>query len=113
MSDPALQRLAAILDDADEPDDALRDAVAVLAAEPSIAWVGVAFVEAGELVLGPSSGTADEERRARVPVLYQGACVGELWVDGDADPALLEQVAARISAHVLLGWDTGGEAWQP
>lgn len=113
MSDGALERLDLILDHAEEPDDALRDAVAALAAEPGTAWAGVAFVEAGELVLGPASGTPDLERRIRVPVVHQDVRVGELWVDGAADPGLLEQVAARLSAHVLLGWDTGGELWEP
>lgn len=113
MSGGALERLDLVLEQADEPDDALRDAVAVLATEPGIAWAGVAFVEAGELVLGPSAGAADEALRIRVPVVYQDVRVGELWVDGDADPGLLDQVATRLSAHVLLGWDTGGETWEP
>ncbi len=112
MSGGALERLDLVLDRAEEPDDALRDAVALLAAEPGIAWAGIAFVEAGELVLGPASGTADPERRIRMPVVHQDVRVGELWVDGDADPALLGDVATRLSAHVLLGWDTGGETWE-
>jgi hypothetical protein len=112
MSGGVLNRLDRVLDRAEEPDDVLRDAVAALAAEPGIAWAGVAFVEAGELVLGPSSGTPDPERRIRVPVHHQDVRVGELWVDGTADLALLEEVAVRLSAHVLLGWDTGGEAWE-
>ena len=45
----------------------------------------------------------------RVPIAFQGAPVGELWVDGEADPAFLERVAALMSAHVLIGWDTRGE----
>jgi hypothetical protein len=48
-----------------------------------------------------------------VPVSYKGDTVGELQVDGDADRALLDAVAERISAYVLLGWDTGGEDWEP
>ena len=40
--------------------------------------------------------------------------VGELAVDsGSIEEARLEQVARLISTHVLLGWDTGGEAWSP
>jgi hypothetical protein len=48
-----------------------------------------------------------------VKVRYLGDEVGELRVDGDADPAFLAGVAERIAAHVLLGWDTAGEAWEP
>jgi hypothetical protein len=46
-------------------------------------------------------------------VAFKDEVVGELQVDGDADRALLEAVAERVSAHVLLGWDTGGEEWEP
>jgi GAF domain-containing protein len=53
-----------------------------------------------------------------VPVSYDGTVVAEIDVDsdapaafGDADRAFLEQVAAIISPHCLVGWDTGGEDW--
>jgi hypothetical protein len=64
-------------------------------------------------VLGPSSGTPDEARRLQVTVCYKDETVGELQVDGEVDQALLEAVAERISEYVLLGWDTGGEGWEP
>jgi putative methionine-R-sulfoxide reductase with GAF domain len=32
---------------------------------------------------------------------------------GDEDRLFLEQVAKLISPHCLVGWDTGGEAWEP
>ncbi len=48
-----------------------------------------------------------------MPVSFQDAVVGELAVDGDAEPAFLARVAEQISAYVLLGWDTSGEAWEP
>ena len=85
----------------------------ILAAQPGISWAGVAFVETTGLVLGPSAGTPDEARRTLVTVCYKDETVGELQVDGEADRALLQAVADRISAHVLLGWDTGGEGWEP
>ena len=28
-------------------------------------------------------------------------------------PGLMDEVAHLIAPHVLLGWDTGGEAWEP
>jgi hypothetical protein len=46
-----------------------------------------------------------------VRIDYRSSRVGELVVRGDADVALLEQIAALVSPYVLLGWDTGGEAW--
>ena len=113
MSTQALEALDRILDCSEDADDALRDSVDLLAGEPGIDWAGVAFLDQGTLTLGPAAGTPDESRRLRVPVSYEGEPVGELWVDGVADAAFLARVAALISAHVLVGWDTGGEAWQP
>ena len=109
----ALERLAAILERGGDPDDVLRDAVGALAAEPGIQWAGVAFLEERSLVLGPAAGTPNEELRARLPVAYEDATVGELWVDGVADQTLLERVVTLLSPYVLIGWDTQGEAWEP
>ena len=108
--------LAAIetaLASAGEPDDALREVVRLLAVEPEIAWAGIAFLENGELVLGPSAGTPDPERRTQVTLCYKEQPVGELIVDGTPEPADVEAIAARLGEHVLLGWDTGGETWEP
>lgn len=113
MSETTLERISRILAGSEEPDDALRATVAALVDEPGVTWAGIAFAEGAELVLGPSSGAPDERSRSRVPVVYQDASVGELWVDGEADRGLLEQVAEHLAAYVLLGWDTGGEAWEP
>src|SRR5207249_145322 len=55
----------------------------------------------------------EERRRVHVPVSYRGERVGELAVDGAASAPFLERVATLISAHVLIGWDTGGERWDP
>jgi len=113
MSARALQALDRILDRSEDADDILRDTVDLLADEPDVDWAGVAFLDRGTLTLGPAAGTPDESRRVRVPVSYEGEPVGELWVDGEADAAFLAHVATLISAHVLVGWDTGGEAWEP
>jgi L-methionine (R)-S-oxide reductase len=54
-----------------------------------------------------------------VPIHYEGKVVGEIDIDsdsaaafGDDDRALLERVAVLISPHALVGWDTGGDAWE-
>jgi putative methionine-R-sulfoxide reductase with GAF domain len=54
-----------------------------------------------------------------VPIHYEGKVVGEIDIDsdtpaafGDEDRALLERVAVLISPHALVGWDTGGNAWE-
>jgi len=113
VSDRALDALAQVLEHGGEPDDVLREVVATLTAQPGIAWAGVAFLEEGRLVLGPEAGDPDERRRMSVPVEFQGEQVGELRIDGIADRAFLDRVAALVSAHVLIGWDTGGHAWEP
>jgi hypothetical protein len=113
VSSGALEALDRILDQGGDVDDVLRAAVGVLLAEPSIAWAGIRFLEEGELVLGPSSGEPDETRRLTTPIAYRGDVVGELVVDGEAEAAFCDRFALLISAYVLLGWDTGGEAWVP
>ena len=102
-----------ILAENEEADDALRGVVAALVAEPGIVWAGIGFLEDGVLTLGPAAGTADDTRRTRVTVSFQDAPVGELVVDGTTDDAFLESVAALIAPYVLIGWDTGGESWEP
>jgi hypothetical protein len=113
MSARAFEAIEQVLERGGEPDDVLRAAVSVLVETAGVSWAGVAFTEEGRLVLGPEAGTPDESRRARVPVRFQGSEVGELQVDGEVDPAFLERVAALISGHVLIGWDTAGEPWEP
>ena len=54
-----------------------------------------------------------------VPVVYQGAPVAVIGIDSDRpdplagdDRAFLERVATLVSAHCLVGWDTGGVPWE-
>jgi hypothetical protein len=109
----ALEAIDAIVDEGGDADNVLRAVVAALVERGACGWAGIAFVEDGELVLGPRSGDPDETRRARTEIAFKGDKVGELWADGCDDRALLARVSALVSAHVLLGWDTGGEAWDP
>ena len=96
-----------------EADEVLRASVAALAAEPDVVWAAIAFLEEGELVVGPQAGEPDDARRTCVPVLYDGALVGELQVDGETDGDALVRIASLVAEYVLVGWDTGGEAWEP
>jgi len=111
MSTRALEAIDRILDRGAEADDVLRAVVDVLVVEPGIAWAGIAFLEEGELSLGPEAGEPDESHRIRIPVVYEKNAVAELWVDGIADRAFLDRVAMLVSAHCLVGWDTGGLPW--
>jgi hypothetical protein len=96
-----------------DADDVLRQTVASLAGADGCVWAGIYFVEEGALVLGPQAGEPDEARRTTVPVTWRGDRVAELAVDGDVARERLEQVAAEIADLCLVGWDTGGEAWEP
>jgi len=113
MSAAALEAIDRVLGERDDADDVLRNVVATLVQEGGCAWAGILFSEDGELVLGPSAGEPDPALRVQVPVVYEGARVAELVVDGCADRAFLERVAVAISAHCLVGWDLGGVPWEP
>jgi hypothetical protein len=113
VSPDALDALSGLVERGGDADDVLRAAVAELVAAPEISWAGIRFLEEGELVPGPSAGTPDEARRLIAPIAFRGDPVGELVVDGDAEPAFLARAAEILAAYVLLGWDTGGEAWEP
>jgi hypothetical protein len=111
----ALEAVDRILNRGGDADDILRQVVSVLHEKAGYAWAGIYFLEDGELALGPEAGTPDESRRTSVPVTWQGDRVAELVVDDapEEDRMLLERVAVLVSGHCLVGWDTGGESWEP
>jgi putative methionine-R-sulfoxide reductase with GAF domain len=92
----------------------LRQVVAVLHNDYS--WVGISFVEEGELILGPAQGERTVEPTV-IPISYDNNVVAELGVVADdfsaEDRMFLERVAQLISPYCLVGWDTGGESWSP
>lgn len=112
MNEP-VEVVRGIVAEGAEADDLLRAVVAALAAQGELRWAGIAFTEDDALRLGPARGEPDEAKRERVPIEYDGATVGELWADGDARREDLERIADLIAPYVLIGWDTGGEAWEP
>jgi hypothetical protein len=114
----ALEALHRILNREPDADEVLRQAVAVLHERiPHYTWVALYFVEGDELVLGPWKGQEGlGSRRGDVPVVYDGTQTAalrlECSVELDAqETAFLERVAVLISAHCLVGWDTGGLPW--
>ena len=113
MSTGAREALVRMLERSGDADDVLREVVELLVSEPGIAWAGIAFLEGDSLVLGPEAGEPAAGERTRIPIVYDGSGVGELWVDGHADEDFLLLVAARLSAYVLVGWDVQGRAWEP
>ena len=103
-----------------EADQILRESVVVLYEHvPGVQSVAVAFRENGVLAPGPIAGEPiGDEPAVRAPVLYDGRPVAELWIAGGGDPdardqALLTRICELLSPYCLVGWDTGGEAWEP
>jgi hypothetical protein len=114
-TDEALEIVDRILNGGGDADDILRQVVAALHTQTGYAWAGIFFLEDGEFALGPQAGTPDETRRTSLPVIWQGTPVAELAVDDapEEDRMFLERVAVLVSGHCLVGWDTGGESWEP
>jgi len=158
---PTLQAIEELVATEPEADEILRRAVDLLHDRvEQYSWVGIYFVEGGDLVLGPWRGPAATEHvripigqgvcgaaaasgvteivddvnadprylacfvstrsEIVVPIHYEGLVVAEIDIDSDqpaafgpADRAFLEQVAGLLGPSCLVGWDTGGEVWEP
>jgi putative methionine-R-sulfoxide reductase with GAF domain len=112
--DGALAAIDQILNRGGDADEVLREVVAAL--HRDYPWVGISFVEDGELVLGPAQGEQTAEPTS-IPISYENNVVAELGVVASnldpEDQAFLERVALLISPYCLVGWDTAGEAWSP
>jgi hypothetical protein len=64
---------------------------------------------------GPSAG-AFGEPRAVVPITYDDSSIAEIVLGNelaDEDRDALDRIAELLSAYCLVGWDTGGESWNP
>ena len=107
----ALDAVERIVNRGGEADDVLRQVVDVLARV--YPYVSVWFVEEGALAQGPRAGGALDGER--YPIAFQGTKVAELEVGGadHDDRQFLERVATLVSAHAMVGWDSGGEGWEP
>jgi hypothetical protein len=110
----ALAAVERILNRGGDADDVLRGVVATLHdLVPHFAWVGIAFMEDGQLQLGPEAGSGAGEG-LRSLVTFEGAPVAELLVrrtlSADDQP-FLDRVATLVSPYCLVGWDTQGVPW--
>ncbi len=116
----ALEAVDRILNREPEADEVLRQTVAALHDRVDrYSAVSLLFVEGGELVPGPAAGEAsDGAETVDVPVVYDGQRIAALRVStedpggfAEDDRAFLERTALLVSAHCLVGWDTGGVPW--
>lgn len=114
----ALAAVDRIVNREPEADEVLRQTVSALHDRiDRYVWVGISFLEQGRIVLGPRAGDPDADAaRLEVPIVYDGRGVGALSVSAGTpltadDRPFLERVALLVSAHCLVGWDTGGVSW--
>ena len=134
----ATEAIHRILNREADADEVLRQAVRVLDERIAhYASVGLYFVEEGDLALGPWAGDEPAERpqlptdgaagdlaggtgrrAVDIPVVYGGKQVAVIHVEavsedaiGPDDLTFLARVATLVSAHCLVGWDTGGVPW--
>ena len=114
-TDARLDAIEQIVHRGGDADEILRDVVAALHEDAGYPWAGIFFVENTTLALGPSAGAPDGGSRTTVPITWQGERIAELAIDDapEEDRKFLERVAALVADHCLVGWDTGGESWEP
>jgi hypothetical protein len=112
-------RVQTIVDGGEEADDILRASLAALHEAVGAPWSAIAFVEEGQMAVGPLIGSAPEgapEPALAVPIVYRGDTVAALWFGGEPARGLdaeLGHVATLLAPYCLVGWDTGGEQWVP
>jgi hypothetical protein len=116
-SSGALEAIDRILNVGGDADDVLRAVVAVLHERLAATAVAISFREGGNWLTGPVAGDSAVAAETVVPVRWEAAEIARLEIAGatptDEEQAMLERVAVLVSAHCLVGWDTGGEAWSP
>jgi acyl-CoA thioester hydrolase len=97
-----------------EADEILRQSVATIAKRFDT-FCGIRFVEDGAMIDGPSAGRFAEPK-AIVAITYDGSSVAEIALGTEVaaeDRDALDRIAALLSPYCLVGWDTGGESWNP
>jgi hypothetical protein len=114
----AVAAVERLLNRGGDADDVLRSVVVALHERlPHLQTIWIEFAERGQRLVGPSAGGSTEEQAERFPVHFQGAEVAALAVPATAvragDHTTLERVATIIAPYCLVGWDTGGERWDP
>jgi hypothetical protein len=112
-------RVQEVIDRGEEADEILRASLAAVHEGAGAPWSAIAFVEEGQMVIGPVAGIAPDDRPApalALPIVYRGDTVAALWLGSAPEPAIvaeLERTAVLLAPYCLVGWDTGGEEWVP
>jgi hypothetical protein len=110
----AIEAVERIINREEEADEILRQTARALADRLGVP-VAVRFLEEERWVVGPSSG-GYVERADGEEVRYRGDVVADLAAGAELDAdgrAAFSRVAVLISPYCLVGWDIGGEDWEP
>jgi hypothetical protein len=94
-----LEAVERIADRGGDAVDVLQAIVATIVDRGGAKWAAVLFNDEGELIVGPHAGVAEPGERREAPILFEGAHVGQLTVDGLDDQPLIDRVAALISPY--------------
>ena len=110
----AIEAIERIVNRESEADEILRQSVATIAKRFDT-FCGIRFVEDGGMLDGPSGG-AYAEPQAVVPITYDDSSIAEIALGTpleEDDRDTFDRIAKLLSPFCLVGWDTGGEAWNP
>ncbi len=110
----AIDAIERIVNRESEADEILRQSVATIAKRFDT-FCGIRFVEDGGMIDGPSSGDYAEPQ-AVVPITYDDSSIAEVALGmalEEDDRDAFDRIAKLLSPFCLVGWDTGGEAWNP
>ena len=112
-------RVQDVIDGGEEADEILRASLTAVHEAAGALWSAIAFVEEREMAVGPLLGVAPDGTPVpalTVPIVYRGDTVAGLWFGSETPRELdadLSRVAAMLAPYCLVGWDTGGESWEP
>jgi hypothetical protein len=94
-----LDAVAHIIDRGGDSEDVLQATVTTIVDRGGAKWAAVLFNDEGELIVGPHAGVAEPGERREAPIVFEGARVGQLAVDGLDDQPLIDRVASLVSPY--------------
>jgi hypothetical protein len=94
-----LEAVDRIVNRGGDAEDVLQSTVTTLVDRGGAKWAAVLLNDEGELFVGPQAGVAEPGERRQAPIVFQGAHLGVLAVDGLDDQPLIERVAVLISPY--------------
>ncbi len=110
----AVEAIERIINRESEADEILRQSVATIAKRFET-FCGIRFVEDGGMIDGPSGGDYAEPQSV-VSITYDDSSIAEIALGmplEEEDRDAFDRIAKLLSPFCLVGWDTGGEAWNP